>query len=63
MIINIYKGRKVRHKLDERVIIVRSKEIYDLNKGDWSFRGVYVNKVTGKLEEDLFIPEEVKSCA
>ena len=59
MKIKIYKGRKVRHKLDERVIIVRS-EINDIT---YSFRGVYVNKATGKLEEDLFVPEEVKGCA
>jgi len=62
MTIKIFKGRKVRHKVDDRLIIVRTvlPNYGDDVKG---FRGVYANKVTGRLEEAYFVPEEVKGCA
>lgn len=54
---DLFKGKKVKHKLDGREIMVVEMP----NVNDTAFLGRYVNKVTGEFQKRSFIPEEVEN--
>ena len=52
----IEEGKELQHKLDGRRIIVLSSLVI----GSKMFGGVYINKVTGKIEREMINVNEVE---